>query len=174
MVVLKDDSKSREADLEQTIRLRTLAEQKWKQLRSELETTQKHLQVCKDDLFRLQPMAQLPDTEIVKEFESTCQDIISWIDVEISAFEKSYPSAEPGQIFSGGQIPEVDYLLEQHPAFGEHFVRFVIHHCLHDCMFSRSVYLLGLPKEIKQYLQAAEKRKASLEPPRGMFLLIGG
>ena len=128
--------------------------------------------MCKDDLFRLQPMSQLPDTEIVKDFESMCQDIISWIDVEISAFEKSHPSAESSDIFSVGQSFEATYLLNRFPTFGEYLVRYVIHQCLRTLMFSRSVYLLGLPKETKEYLQAAEERMANLEPPRGILSSI--
>ena len=172
MTVLKDLFKNEKAKWDKAMELKATAEQQVEQLRSELESTQRHLQLCKDDLFRLQPMAQMPDTEVVKEFESVCQDVISWIDVEISAFEKTYPNAEQGQIFSGGAIPEAVYLLEQFPTFGEYWVRFLIHRCLHDNVFSRAVYLLGLPKGTKQYLQAAEESMASLEPPRGTSSLI--
>ena len=172
MTVLKDLFKNETAKWDKAMELKATAEQQVEQLRSELESTQRHLQLCKDDLFRLQPMAQMPDTEVVKEFESVCQDVISWIDVEISAFEKTYPNAEQGQIFSGGAIPEAVYLLEQFPTFGEYWVRFLIHHCLHYTVFSRAVYLLGLPKETKQYLQAAEESMASLEPRRGTSSLI--
>lgn len=167
MTELRGVLKGRQADLDQTTGLKQAAEKKAEQLRSELETTRGQLKVCKDDLFRLQPSAQLPDTAIVKDFESLCQDVISWIDMEISAFEKSYPNAYPGQIFSGGGFPEVLHLLEQFPTFGEYWVRYVVHRCLHDTMFSGSVYLLGLPLGVKQYLQAAEQRMARLEPPRG-------
>ena len=163
---------SQTEDLNNTKRLKRAAENRSEQLRSELEITQGQLRLCKDDLFRLQPMAQVPDTEIVKEFGSICQDVIGWIDIEISAFEKSYPSAEPSKIFSGGRFPNIRYMLEQFPTFGEYWVRYVVHNCLYGTIFSRSVYLLGLPEKTKQCLQAAEERMASLEPPRGLSSLI--
>ena len=173
MAMLQDALTTRKADLDKAIELNTAAEHKSKKLQSELETTWTQLQLCKDDLFRLQPMAQPPDSEIIKDFESMCQDIIGWIDAEISSFEKSYPSAELSHIFSGGDLPEAIYLLQQFPTFGEYWVRWVVHRSLYNNMFSRSVYLLGLPKEMKQCLQAAEKRMASLEPPRGSSSITG-
>ena len=160
--------------LNEALGSKTAAQQEAERLRSELNVTREQLQVCKDDLFRLQPMSQLPDTEIVKEFETICQDIVSWIDVEISAFEKSHPDAESSQIFSSGPFTEATNLLERFPTFGEYLVRYEVQYCLHKTIFSGSVYLLGLPEEIKQYLQAAEERMANLEPPRGTFCSIRG
>ena len=172
MEVLKLRLNKQETNLDKAMGSKTAAEQEAEQLRSELNATWSQLQVCKDDLFRLQPLAQIPDTEIIKEFESICQDVVSWIDVEISAFEKSHPSAKSGQIFSGGQSFEATNLLERFSTFGEYLVRSVVHRCLRNTMFSRSVYLLGLPNEIKRYLQAAEERMANLEPPRGAYFSI--
>lgn len=172
--ILKAALEDQKVDLDRMMGLKVAAEHKSEQARSEFETVRRQLRLCKDDLFRLQPMAQLPDTEIVKDFESICQDIIGWIDVEVSAFEKSYPSAVPSQIFSGGCNPDAIHLLEHFPTFGEYFVRYVVHYCLYNAMFSRSVYLLGLPKEVKKCLQAAEHRMATLEPPRGTFSSING
>ena len=174
MILLKGELRSQTAGLDEMEMLKAAAEHKAEQLRSELDATRGQLQLCKDDLFRLQPMAQVPDTEIIKAFESVCQDVISWIDVEISAFEKLYPSAEPSEIFSGGALPEAIHLLEQYPTLGEYLVRYVVHSSLHETMFSRSVYLLGLPEETKQCLQAAEDRMATFKQSRGTnFCMIG-
>ena len=167
IAVLKGTINRQTTSLDKAMGSKKAAEQETERLRLELNATRGQLRVCKDDLFRLQPVAQLPDTEIVKEFEALCQDVVSWIDIEISAFEKSHPGAESGHIFSGGQLLRVTYLLEHFPTFGEYLVRCVVHECLLDTMFSRSVYLLGLPEEIKQYLRAAEERMANLDPPRG-------
>ena len=167
VTTLQTALKTQKDELDNMMKLKRTAEQKLKQLHSELEITRGQLRLCKDDLFRLQPMAQVPDTEIVKDYDSICQDVICWIDMEVSTFEKTHPKAELSDIFSGGAIPEAISMLDQFSTSGEYWVRFVVHYCLHNFLFSRSVYLLGLPKEIKQCLQAAEDRMAKLEPPRG-------
>ena len=172
--ILRAALKDQKADLDKMMGLKMAAENKSEQVRSELQTVRRQLQLCKDDLFRLQPVAQLPDTEIVEDFESVCQDVIGWIDEEVSAFEKSFPSAQPSQIFLGGAIPEAIHLLQRFPTFGEYWVRYIVHFCLYKDIFSRSVYLLGLPKEFKQCLQAAEERMVILEPPKGTFFSIKG
>ena len=138
------------------------------ELQKTLQASEEKLSQCKDDLFSLQGVAQIPDSTISNRFESICQQIVHWIDTEVATFEKAHPEAEPDHIFSGGQVkPSADFL-EQHSSAGEHLARYHIHELLGLHVFGKSVYFFGLPEETAQLLREAELKLAELDPPRGM------
>ena len=158
---------------EQETEIQNLAE--WKgQAENTLEVLQirsaalqQELQACKDDLFRLQPIAQVPDREIMNDFESLSQQIANWIDEEINAYEKIHPATETWQLFSDGGNSGAARILQKFPEAGEYLIRYTVHEYLQEHMFGKGAYLLGLPKETVQLLQTTEQNMASLEPPRG-------
>ena len=137
------------------------------ELRTKLVASQRELSACKDDLFRLQPVAQVPDSSISKEFDAICQHIIHWIDAEVTGFEKAHPETEPEHIFSVGDDMEAATFLGKHPGAGEHLARHLVHRYLLENMFHGKVYFFGLPTETAQLLQKAEQGMANLKTPRG-------
>lgn len=143
----------------------------FQQLRTKLLASQQDLHTCKDDLFRLQPMNQAPDTEISNDFESICHEISSWIDGEISRFEKEHTEANAdtisANIFNFRGDRDAAWLTATHPNFGEYLVTFKIHQCLQETMFKDNVYLVGLSQGRKEILQTIESGMKELEPPRG-------
>ena len=138
------------------------------ELQKSLQASEKQLSQCKDDLFSLQGVAQIPDSTISKRFESICQQIVHWIDTEVARFEKAYPEAEPDLLFSGSKHkPSTDFL-QQHPGAGENLVRYHIHRLLGLHVFEKSVYFFGLPEETARLLGEAELKLAEFDPPRGI------
>lgn len=142
--------------------------------RTILAAAQRELSACKDDLFRLQPAPQIPDSDIVNDFESLCQQTIHWIDAQTIAFEKAHPQHEHEHIFSVGSDRDAVIFLAQRPAAGESLARYLVHRFLIDHMFHSDVYLLGLPKDTESLLRSAEESMARHKPPRGMSANIGG
>ena len=138
------------------------------ELQKSLQASEEQLSQCKDDLFSLQGVAQIPDSTITKRFESICQQIVHWIDTEVARFEKAHPEAEPDHIYSGGQLAPSTNFLRQHSSAGEHLVRYHIHGLLGLHVFGKSVYFFGLPEETAQLLREAELKLAEFDPPRGI------
>lgn len=135
--------------------------------RKTLVASQQELRECKDDLFRLQPVAQATDADISRDFESLCQRINDWVESEMSLFEEGHPNVQPGQMFSAFGSPELNTLMQKYSDIGEYQIRKMIHHGLQKIMFGGDVYLFGMPLNLVQTLQRAEQSMAMLEPRRG-------
>ena len=142
------------------------------ELQKTLQTSEEKLSQCKDDLFSLQGVAQIPDSTISKRFESLGQQIVHWIDAEVARFDKARPDAKPDHLFSVGGHEHSAVFLQGNPGAGEHLARHLIHQFLESDVFGKGVYLFGLPKETAQLLQEAELKLAELDPPRGITYQI--
>ena len=143
-------------------------EENFQEAQEHIVMLKSELLACKDDLFRLQPITPLPDSLIVKNFESISQQIVHWIDAEV---EQAYQD-ETEQIFSAQSGVEATTFLEHSPAAGEYLARFLIHRFLQFHVFSAGILLFGLPEETQMWLQKAEESMAKLQPPRGEELLL--
>lgn len=136
-------------------------------LQKALKADREELSKCRDDLFSLQEVAQVPDSIILKRFELVSQQIVHWIDTEVATFEKAHPKVEPDYIFSAGKQAFTAEFLRLHPGAGEHLARYMIHYFLQDHVFGKKVYFFGMPEETAQLLQEAELKLTELDPPRG-------
>ena len=132
-----------------------------------LAASQDELTACKDELFRLQPIAQTPDSRVAKEFENLCQQIVNWIEAEVVIFEKAHPENVPEYIFSIGEDRKAAQFMNQHPRSGEHLATHMIHDWLQVHIFRQKVSCLGLSAEATQLLESTEQAMARLDPPRG-------
>ncbi len=144
------------------------SEQEVQSLEAKARTLRKDLEACKDDLFRLQPAAQTPDTEIISDFESLAQHIHNWIEVEINDYEKLCPKAVSKDFFSSGGNEHVTMILRRLPDVGEYLVRYEIYRFLQEIMLGSDTYLLGLPDDIMDTIKRLEDGMAKLKPSRGM------
>lgn len=136
-------------------------------VRTKLANTQEELTLCKDDLFRLQPAAQVPDTDILKDFDQLCENIVSWIDDELLSFENASPNAQTNQIFSDGGSIHAAHLLHEYPNIGEYLVRHEVHHRLQNSILDPDTYLLGLNDGTVTVLKEVERSMLHSTPPRG-------
>lgn len=130
-----------------------------------LHILSKELSACKDDLFQLQPMNQPSDTSIKNQYEAVCQEILDWIEEEITVFE-TLGKETSTQMFSGGGNPQAAYMLYSHPEIGEYLIRYEIHRYLQREMFHKDIYLLGLPQDIVRLLQMIERSLVNMKPSK--------
>lgn len=128
------------------------------------------LQTCKDNLFRLQPVTQLTDSDILKQYETLCQQVSNWVDNELSKFEdkSGYPVNDTRIITDGGSN-SIKRLLNSTPEAGEYLVSAEIHENIQRHFFGENVILFGLSQNITGFLHCVEEHMATLEPRRGML-----
>lgn len=143
------------------------AEGELRVLRRELAESQQALIACKDDIFRLQPKTQLSDSDVLKAFESICQEVVNWIDEEIDAFETAKSNSRPEQIFSANAESAFAQFLRRYPERGEYLVQYTIHLCLYEHLFGPNIYLFGLPSGASSFLQQTEQSMMKLNSVRG-------
>ncbi|KAL9609804.1 MAG: hypothetical protein Q9167_005458 [Letrouitia subvulpina] len=88
----------------------------------------------KDDLFRLQPAAQISESDISQRYMDLSERISSWIECEIRLYEKQWSATHDGfpsnsVLFSCGGLPGGAHFLKTFPNFGgEHLLRSAIHY----------------------------------------------
>ena len=139
----------------------------YKELQRKLAASQDELTACKDELFRSQPIAQVPDSRVAKEFENLCQQIVNWVEAEVVLFENAHPEDGQEHIFSICEDNEAAKFMAQHPRGGEHLAVHMIHRWLQDNLFGRKLSCVGLAAEAIQLLERVERSMARLDPPRG-------
>lgn len=140
-------------------------------LRNALAQTQKELAVCRDELFQLQPTVHTPDTEILEAFEDICEQIVNWLDEEMSAFEKAHPTKHVEQLFSTSKSSDTGRFLHENPEAGEHLLRYLVHKVIDQTIFEDKVYQFGISKQTNTALQKMMESMRELNPPRGERLL---
>ena len=143
------------------------AEENTKQLHVNLKNTREQLKTCRDDLFQLQPVNQIPDTDISSSLETLCEQVTNWIETEIVSFERRYPTASPGLLFSPGRKIEAVQLLKDYPDLGEYLIKCTIHRQLQAGLFNKEVYYPGLHRNSKHVLQLVETSMSDIAPIQG-------
>lgn len=138
-------------------------------LRTSAEAFKRELQACKDDLFRLQPIVQMSDAEVVGLYETVSQQISHWIDEEFLQLERcnTQETGSTTQLISDGGSLEVANFLRKYPAAAEYLVSSMIHMYLQDMVLGKHVYFLGLDGDTSNFLQEIEHSMAGLSPSRG-------
>ena len=132
-----------------------------------LAASQRELSACKDDLFRLQPIPQIPDSDISRNFDSICQQIINWIDGELLGYEHANPHLNQKDFFLVGGNIRIARHLQKNTELGEYLTRNMIHCYLEGKLLGPNCPPLGLTRGDQELLQRAERSMAKLDPPRG-------
>ena len=165
---LRISNNRQQSDIQSHIQRQAHIERQFEQLQKLKSIQHRELQTCKDNLFRLQPIIQLTDSDILKKYEDLCQHVSSWVDHELSKFEDKDGHANDATITDGGNAC-FRRILNSSPAAGEYLIAMVIHQHIQRYFFGKNVILFGLCPRFTGFLQSAEKRMAELEPRRGMF-----
>lgn len=156
--------------------LSTLRESK-SALQGRITVLQRELQACKDDLFRIQPMSQVPDSTIAQRFESLDAQICDWIGTEISGFldawQAEYPGDQPKLFHHDGYFDTQNFLAEYSEMGGEYVIRHVIHRHLQKKLFDDGICLFSLGAKDVSFLNIIEHGMSRLEPSRGELLSLG-
>ncbi|MCJ1269841.1 hypothetical protein MMC22_009734 [Lobaria immixta] len=123
--------------------------------------------MCKDDLFQLQPVVQLTDSEILKQYETLCQLVSNWVDDEISRFEDKFgAAAHDTEASTGGGSSYVKKVLNSVPGADEYLVSTVIHMKMQEAFFGEGVILFGLDPGIAGLVLSTQQHMAKLQPER--------
>ena len=166
---LRISNNRQQSEIQSHIQRQAHIERRVEQLQ-EMSSIQHHeLQTCKDNLFRLQPIIQLTDSDISKQYETLCQQVSSWVDDEISRFEDKHGYHTNDATVTDGGNTRIRRLLNSAPAAGEYLFSTVIHQHIQRQFFGENVILFGLYPKFTEFLHSAEERMAELEPRRGMF-----
>ncbi|KAL8733742.1 MAG: hypothetical protein Q9166_001936 [cf. Caloplaca sp. 2 TL-2023] len=128
---------------------------------------------CRDDILRLQPPSQIPDSKIAEEYSSLYQQIASWVDDE--AEESQSMESRLADIASDKDAPELlkAYLdsdlirLTKKYSEAEPLVlRYIIQLHLHRSILADDIYLFGLDEHNIAILRSIEHAMEGLEPKR--------
>ncbi|KAL8645160.1 MAG: hypothetical protein Q9226_007426 [Calogaya cf. arnoldii] len=129
---------------------------------------------CRDDILRLQPPSQIPDSKIAEEYSSLYQQIASWVDDE--AEDTQSMEARLADLATDKETPELlkAYLdrdlirLTKKYSDAEPLVlRYIIQLHLHRIILADDIYLFGLDEHNITMLRSIEHAMEALEPKRG-------
>ncbi|KAL8681935.1 MAG: hypothetical protein Q9186_001943 [Xanthomendoza sp. 1 TL-2023] len=138
------------------------------QMEQELESTRatvthlKHkIQVCKDDLFNMQPRGKRPDSEVAQAYNDLHGHISIRMEGEISKFEANWEKHHHGPLpdmFHHGDVGAVKKLLLAYPKLGgEYVVRCILQAGLQNLVFAQDILFLGLSDSGTALLRQIEK-----------------
>ena len=136
-------------------------------IRERLTIAEQELEMCKDDLFRIQPVCQTSDASIIDDFELLSERLISWVDNETSAFEKANPNVDVGHLFSDSKDLDVVDFSIKYPSAGEYLCRHMVNRYFVEHFFGPNIQLFGIPAEYTHMRLLIEQGMATLKPPRG-------
>ena len=138
-------------------------------LQERVATLEKQLQACTDDLFRLQPLSQVPDSMIAQRLEDLNVQICDWIAVEISrSMDEHENVGGPLKLFHHGKNRHAKAFLAEYPEFGgEYYVRSVLQQHLQQVLFDDRLLLFALDRSSSKLLHAIEHGMFQLKPSRG-------
>ncbi|KAL8904508.1 MAG: hypothetical protein Q9207_003230 [Kuettlingeria erythrocarpa] len=138
--------------------------------RSENSTLKQQLQACKDDLFRMQPKSEVPDSVVAQAYDDLHEHISTWVEGEISRFEANHRHdrlKNLPDVFHHANETAVKKFLAAHPTSGgEYLVRCVVQTMLQETIFDPEIGLLGLDKRHAVLLQGIERNMAEAQPPK--------
>ncbi len=158
---------TKDAEISSLMRSAEESMQKVEQHQATIARLQGELSACRDDLFRLQPMEEIPDNEIVKEYDNLTHRILNWVDHEIALLEDQ---AKGQELFSDGGYPKLANMLKEFPSAGEHLVGALIHQKLQQLLLGKNMFLFAMDPVEVDMLKGIQASMANLEPKRGMTL----
>ena len=136
-------------------------------LQEKLTTAEEELELCRDDLFRTQPVCQISDASIVDAFDSLGEQLVNWIDDQVSAFEYANPNVDVGYLFSTGKDLKMAKILLKYPSAGEYLCRHIVNRYLLEHTFGSDLHLFGVSAEYTHMLATIKQGMAAVRPQRG-------
>ena len=140
-------------------------------LRDRIAVLDRELQACKDDLFRMQPMSQVPDSTIAQRFESLDDQICNWIETQISHFMDEWQAKHDGdqpKLFDHNGDRTTKHFLAYYPdTGGEYMIRSIVHYYIQKYILGDGILLFGLSESLGDSLIGIEQSMSRLQPQRG-------
>ncbi|KAI4113044.1 MAG: hypothetical protein LQ345_005896 [Seirophora villosa] len=153
-------------------------ESKLQNLQKQNNRLNEDLTECRDDILRLQPPSQIPDSKIADEYNNVYQQIASWVDDE--AEDASSMETQLANLFADKDAPELlksvldnDLIrvAKKYPDAEPLLLRYIIHVHIHRCILDDAIYLFGLDEHNEIILRSIARAMEDLEPKRD-FLTI--
>ena len=150
------------------------AENSVKRLQRQVRDLNENLTECKDDLLRLQPPSQVPDSEVSDLYATLAQHISRWADdateeedLVATRFEDLLKADEvPGLL---GKYLGRDHLkiAKKYPDSQPHIIQLIIHRYVEETILDPDLYVFGLDAQNITLMKEIERGMENLEPPRG-------
>ena len=134
---------------------------------------------CRDDIMRLQPPNQIPDSKIAEQFSNLYQQIASWVDDETE--DSQTMDTQLGNVFVNKDCPELlkscldgdmIRLVRKNPDAEPLLLRYIIHCHLHQHILNDHIYLFGLDEHNETIIRSIEQSMEQLEPKRGTLFSL--
>lgn len=149
-------------------------EQKLQGLQKQNNRLNEDLTECRDDILRLQPPSQIPDSKIADQYNNLYQQIASWVDDE--AEDSASMETQLGSLLADKDGPELlksivdNDLIRATRKYADAeplILRYIIQIYIHRCILADDTYLFGLDEHNETILRSIAHAMEDLEPKRG-------
>lgn len=150
-------------------------ESKLQSLQKQNNRLNEDLTECRDDILRLQPPSQIPDSKIADEYTNLCHQIASWVDDE--AEDSSLMETQLGNLLTDKDAPELLQSIldnnliratKRYPDAEPLILRYIIAMYIHRYILADDIYLFGLDEHNVTIFRSIAHAMEDLEPKRGM------
>ncbi|KAL8685811.1 MAG: hypothetical protein Q9218_007531 [Villophora microphyllina] len=148
-------------------------ESKLQNLQKQNARLNEDLTECRDDILRLQPPSQIPDSKIADEYANLYQQIASWVDDEAedssameTQLENIHTDKDAPQLLKTCLDSDVLRATRKHSDAEPLILRYVIQTHLHQRILADDLYLFGLDDHSIHLLRTIAHSMADLEPKR--------
>lgn len=152
-------------------------ESKLQNLQKQNARLNEDLTECRDDVLRLQPPSQIPDSKIAEEYSSLYQQIASWVDDEAEDTQSMEArladlaaDKEAPELLNAYLGPDLIRLTKKYSDAEPLVLRYIIQLHLHRIILADDIYLFGLDEHNITMLRSVEHAMEALEPKRGRLI----
>ena len=148
------------------------------EIRNKYFNTAAELTECKNALFELQPLNQVPDTHISGQWTRLCSNVVQWIDDEAGELPDLQSSLDA--FFGSDRINKRVYnavkeywdngetrLNNHYPNILEDLIRYNIHCFLERQVFDRNRTMVGLESAAVDFVDDVGRKMSKMETPKG-------
>ncbi|KAL8786639.1 MAG: hypothetical protein Q9213_002668 [Squamulea squamosa] len=130
---------------------------------------ERELQACKNEIFKMQPISKIPDSEVAQLYDDLHVYILIWVESQIAGFRTKFRKEHNGplpSVFHHGDVLQLEELLAAFPIYCvEYLVCFVLENMLSITVFAKRIVLHGLNSQDTVLLQRIE-RSITQDRPR--------
>ncbi|KAL8991685.1 MAG: hypothetical protein Q9169_007749 [Polycauliona sp. 2 TL-2023] len=148
-------------------------EQRLQTLQKQNARLNEDLTECRDDILRLQPPSQIPDSKIAEEYSSLYQQIASWVDDEADDTQSMETrladlttDKDAPEMLKAYLDPDLIRLTKKYSDAEPLVLRYIIQLHLHRIILADDIYLFGLDEHNITMLRSIEHAMEALEPKR--------
>lgn len=145
------------------------------QAKADIQHLEKCLDGCKEQIFKMQPLQHMTDSEIADQYRLLCESISDWTDNHFGDCENSFGRLQEccGEEISGKLIHK--YLVQdgqinvvrKYPLAGSTMITFLIHRHLYQSILRENLCYPSLDEKCEDFVSFMENEMRHNEPRRG-------